>query len=195
MTQAQPKDTAAGTKQKKKGSLYRKLHEMPQIAGIILMVVILVASVYIGNWRTLHNLVRDADATFDISELVEERAATAANLLSVASRYDGVSETSVSALTQSRQKLLDANGAYNISRADMSVQDGMLVLENEIKKQSLSGEDAEMVQRVMDTFYGVGSAMRQEARDYNRMIQHAQEVQETLPFGKLLPQPKEYQGI
>lgn len=195
MTKAQPMDAVQNTGKKPKGGIYRKLHEMPQVLGIVLMVVILVAALYVGNWRTLENLVSDADKTLELSELVEERAAAVSNLLSIASRYPGVSESSVDALTQSRQKLLDAEGAYDISKADMSVQDGMLVLQNEIKKQSPSDEDATMVQRAMDTFYGVGNRMRQEARNYNRLIEHAQQVQSQLPFGMLLPEPQGYQGI
>lgn len=195
MTNAQPANAAQSTAKKQKGGLYRKLHEMPQLLGILLMVVILVAALYVGNWRTLNNLVTDADKTLDLSELVDERAAAASNLLTIAARYPGVSESSVDALTQSRQKLLDAEGAYEISKADMSVQDGMLVLENQIKQQSPSDEDVTMMQRAMDSFYGIGNRMRQEARDYNRLIQHAQEVRLQMPFGALLPEPQEYQGI
>lgn len=195
MAKAQTVDVAQGTAKKSKGTVYRKLHEMPQLVGILLMVVILAAAVYVGNWRTLDNLVSSADKTIDLSELVVERAASASNLLSIASRYPGVAQSSVDALTQSRDKLLAAESPYDISKADMSVQDGMLVLQSEIKKQSPSDEDATMVQRVMDTFYGVGNRMRQEARDYNRLIEHAQQVYAQMPFKVLLPEPQTYQGI
>ena len=186
---------AAKPRKAGKGELYRKLHEMPQIVGIGLMVLVLVFSVLVGNWRTLSNLQGEAEKTLDIADLVKERAGSASNLLAIASRYDGVSTESVKSLETARENLLKAKGGNRISMADLSLQDAVLVLESQLRKQGLSAEDEGNLQRALDSFYEKGNMIRQQARDYNRLIQHAKNIWSGMPFRFMLPQPQEYAGV
>lgn len=184
-------------KAKKRGPsvFYQKLHEMPQLAGIALMVIILVLSVLVGNWRTLFNLEREAEKSLDIGEFVEERIAQASNLLTIAGRYSDISAQNVQALQNAQQGLREAKGATQISEADASLQDSFLVVQSALNRQPLSDMDKDLLQGVVDNFYGAGNRMRQRGKEYNLLIDHAKRVWRMLPFRFLLGEPQGYLGI
>lgn len=193
MSNTQSKD--ARTPKVSKNQWYNKLHHMPQITGIIIMIFILIASIYVGNWRTLSHQVAQAENLLNIEEAVQMRAGEASNMLALAGR-NNIPQAAVDALTKARDALTKAQGGHNISVADIALQEAMAEVESALRSDTgLSEEDRTNVQRVRDNFDSAGNMMRQRAREYNLEIERARTTYRSLPFRFALPEPQSYEGV
>ena len=168
-----------------------RLHRLPVAAGAAIMALLLVLSLFVGNFRALQNATPKAFLRQgDVQSIVEDRADAAQNVLTVARRA-GLSEEAIALVQQALGDLEQAKTARDISRADQALTAAV----SELTTASLGGEDARSMQRAADTFAEQGSFLRQEARAYNEKAKKAERLYERLPTRALLPAPDMYEGI
>lgn len=178
-----PKQKGAGLKD--------KLYNLPQVAGVAIMAVLLIASLFIGNFRALQNATpKDFMRWGDVDSIVEERIDAAENILTVAGRA-GLNANAIHAAEGAVAAMKEADSAQEISRAD---QDLMAAI-SELTTAELSGEEARNMLSAADAFAEYGSFLRQEARAYNEKAQKAEALYEKLPTKFVLPEPDVYEGI
>ena len=167
---------------------------LPQTAGIVIMVVLLVASLFVGNMRALQ---KAEPASFmkqgEVASIVDNRAGAAMNAETVAKRaaldatYFTAVETAVSAFK-------DAKSARDLSRADQELTTAVSEMTAEAKQQ-LSEEDQRLLSVAADNFTEQGNFLRQEARDFNTKAEKAQKVYDKLLTKFVLSQPDYYEGL
>ena len=175
--------------EKQNGSLKEKLHRLPQAAGIAIMIVLLVLSLFVGNFRVLQSATPKAFLRQgDVKSIVEDRIDAAMNVASVADRL-GLDE--VQTVYNAAEALEEAKTAREISRADQELAAAV----SRFTTVSLEGEDARSMMRAADDFAEMGSFLRQEARAYNEKAQKAEKLYEKLPTKFMLSQPDMYEGI
>ena len=168
-----------------------RLHRLPVAAGAAIMALLLVLSLFVGNFRALQNATPKAFLRQgDVQSIVEDRADAAQNVLTVARRA-GLSEEAIALVQQALGDFEQAKTARDISRADQALTAAV----SELTTASLGGEDARSMQRAADTFAKQGSFLRQEARAYNEKAKKAERLYERLPTRALLPAPDMYEGI
>lgn len=173
----------------KKNGMKEKLHDLPRAAGMAVMAVLLIASLFIGNFRALQNVTPKAFLRQgDVRSIVEDRIDAANNVLSVAARL-GLGD--VQAAHNAINALEGAKTAREISRADQALAAAISMLTT----AELSGEDARSMMRAADDFAEQGSFLRQEARTYNEKAQKAEKLYDGLPTKFLLPEPDVYEGV
>ena len=175
----------------KKVTPRERLHRLPVAAGAAIMALLLVLSLFVGNFRALQNATPKAFIRRgDVQSIVEDRADAAQNVLTVARRA-GLSADAIALVQQALGDLEQAKTARDISRADQALTAAV----SELTTASLGGEDARSMQRAADTFAEQGSFLRQEARAYNEKAKKAERLYERLPTRALLPAPDMYEGI
>ncbi|MGN0773066.1 MAG: hypothetical protein ACI4MP_04670 [Candidatus Ventricola sp.] len=189
-----PKRTGAQAPdpQKKKDSgLKTRLQELPQAAGIAILALLLVISLFAGNFRALQSATPKAFLRQgDVKSIVEDRIDAAQNVLTVAGRV-GLDGEAIRAAESAVGALEKAKTAREISRADQALTAAV----SELTTAPLSGEDERSMLRAADDFAEQGSFLRQEARDYNKQAQKAEALYEKLPTKFVLPEPDVYEGI
>ena len=175
--------------QKENGGMKQKLHDLPQAAGIAIMAVLLIASLFIGNFRALQSATPKAFLRQgDVKSIVEDRIDAAMNVASVADRL-GLGE--VQTIYNAAEALEEAKTAREISRADQDLTAAV----SRFVTAPLQGEDARSMQRAADDFTEMGSFLRQEARAYNEKAEKAEKLYDSLPTKFVLPEPDVYEGI
>ena len=185
---------AQSENQEQKKSVGAKLHDIPQAAGIAIMAVLLVVSLFAGNFRALSAATpKDFLRQGDVRSIVEDRLDAAGNALTVAQRakldalyYDSVNDA-VSAMEA-------AKTAREISRADQKLTAAVSEMVAEASGK-LDSENRTMLQTAADDFAEQGSFLRQEARSFNQKAEKAEKLYEKLPTKFVLPQPDVYEGI
>lgn len=197
-TQSAPKQTQQqmpkNTSPKKKQEQPKGLAALSQQAGIAAMVVLLVLSLFIGNFRALQNATPKAFLRQgDVKSIVEDRLSAANNIVTVSQR-GSVKETTLSDVADAIDAMRAAKTAREISRADQQLTLAVSELIDEASA-SLTGENASMLTRASDNFSEQGSFLRQEGRTYNVQAQKAEKLYESLPTKALLAQPDQYEGI
>ena len=171
------------------GGLKAKLQNLPVAAGVGIMMVLLVASLFAGNFRALQNATPKAFLRQgDVKSIVEDRIDAAMNVATVADRL-GLGD--VQTIYNAANALEDAKSAREISRADQKLTAAVSMFTS----ASLAGEDARSMQRAADDFAEQGSFLRQEARAYNEKAEKAEKLYEKLPTKFILPEPDVYEGI
>lgn len=187
-TNGQKQKARPDASSKKKG-MKEKLHDLPRAAGMAIMAVLLIVSLFIGNFRALQNATPKAFLRQgDVRSIVEDRIDAANNVLSVAGR---LSLGDVQAAQNAINALEGAKTAREISRADQALAAAISMLTT----AELSGEDARSMLRAADDFAEQGSFLRQEARDYNEKAQKAEKLYNGLPTKFILPEPDVYEGL
>lgn len=185
--QGAPKKQAAPQREEK--GLTQKLHDLPQAAGIALMALLLIASLFVGNFRALQNAApKEFLRQGDVKSIVEDRIDAAMNVASVADRL-GLGE--VQTVYNAAKALEEAKTAREISRADQE----LMAAVSRFTAAPLEGEDARSMMRAADDFAEMGSFLRQEARAYNEKAQKAEKLYDSLPTKFVLPEPDVYEGI
>ena len=197
-TQSAPKQTQQQTPKnaspRKKQEQPKGLAALSQQAGIAAMVVLLVLSLFVGNFRALQNATPKAFLRQgDVKSIVEDRLSAANNIVTVSQR-GSVKETTLSDVADAIDAMQAAKTARDISRADQQLTAAVSQLIDEASP-SLSGENTTMLTRAADTFSEQGSFLRQEARAYNQKAEKAEKLYEKLPTKFLLSQPDMYEGI
>ena len=177
--------------QEKKPGVKEKLHNLPQAAGIAAMIVLLIASLFVGNFRALQNATPKAFyKQGDVQSIIEDRIAQAGNVVTVATRA-GLSVDLILDVSNAMEGLEEAKNARDISRADQRLTAAV----SELTTAQLTGEDAQNMQRAADNFAEQGSFLWQEARTYNKQAEKAEKLYEGLPTKFLLAEPDVYEGI
>jgi len=170
------------------------LANIPRAAGIAIMIVLLIASLFAGNFRALQRATpRDFLRQGDVRSIVEDRLDAAGNAMTVARRagLDGEVYERVDNLIHAME---DAETAREISRAD---QDLTAAITEVIiaAGERLDSENRTMLQSAADDFAEQGSFLRQEARRFNEQAEKAEALYEKLPTKFLLSEPDVYEGL
>lgn len=171
------------------GGLKAKLQNLQVAAGVAIMMVLLIASLFAGNFRALQNATPKAFLRQgDVKSIVEDRIDAAMNVATVADRL-GLGD--VQTIYNAADALEGAKTAREISRADQKLTAAVSMFTS----ASLAGEDARNMQRAADDFTEQGSFLRQEARAYNEKAEKAEKLYEKLPTKFILTEPDVYEGI
>ena len=172
-----------------KDGLKEKLHSLPQAAGIAIMILLLVISLFVGNFRALQGTTPKAFLRQgDVKSIVEDRIDAAMNVASVAERA-GLGD--VQQVRNAAEALEEAKTARQISRADQELTAAV----SRLTTAPLEGEQARNMLRAADDFAELGSFLRQEARAYNEEAEKAEKLYDRLPTKFVLPEPDVYEGV
>ena len=170
-------------------SLKERLHHLSVPAGAAIMLVLLVVSLFAGNFRALEKATpKDFIRQGDVKSIIEDRIDAANNVAMVASRVGLEGTQDVSNAVHALEK---AKSAREISRADQQLTAAV----SRLTTAQLTGEDARSMMRAADDFAEMGSFLRQEARSYNQKAEKAEKLYEKLPTKFFLPQPDMYEGV
>ena len=184
---------ASAKRQEKRGAMQR-LHDLPQAAGVITLVLMLVAALFVGNARAFFRVSPGAFLKQgDVASIIEDRLDAAGNALTVASRSD-ISQTMLDNVREAMDAMEQAHTAREISRSDQRLTSAVSEMVAEASKE-LEGENLTMITRAADDFAEQGSFLRQEARTYNEQALEAEALYEKLPTAFILPEPDVYEGI
>lgn len=169
-----------------------KLQRLPRAAGVALMVLLLVLSLFVGNFRALQNATPKAFIRQgDVKSIVEDRVAQAGNIAAVAERAN-LNTAYISELRAASEELAAAKTAREISRADQRLSAAAAELTT---AAGLGEEEAKNMTRAADNFAEQGSFLRQEARTFNKQAEKAEALYEMLPTKFLLSAPDVYEGV
>ena len=170
------------------------LQNISQPAGIAIMIVLLIASLFMGNFRALQRATPKAFLRQgDVKSIIEDRLDAAGNAKMVAMRAQ-LDALLTEPVEDAMKELKAAKTAREISRAD---QDLTAAVSNMIAeaKGKLDSENRTMLQSAADDFTEMGSFLRQEARSFNEQAEKAEALYEKLPTKFLFAEPDVYEGI
>lgn len=186
---AAPKQRRTGGQSAPKDGLKKRLHDLPQAAGVAIMLTMLIAALFIGNFRALQSATpADFIRQGDVRSIVQERIEAAGNAATIAER---AGLTGVQDVRDAAKALEKAKTAREISRANQALQEAVSALTT----APLTGEDARSMLYAADDFAETGSFLRQEARAYNEKAEKAVRLYEKLPTKFVLPEPDVYEGL
>jgi len=189
-----PRRAAAGSPKVQKENKGNALHNMPQAAGIAIMVVLLVVSLFVGNFRALAGATpRDFIRQGDVKSIIEDRLDAATNAKTVAMRAQ-LDELLIDPVENAMVAMKEAKTAREISRADQKLTAAVSAMIAEASGK-LDSENRTMLQVAADDFAEQGSFLRQEARSYNEQAEKAEALYEKLPTKFVLTEPDVYEGI
>lgn len=196
--QQAPKNTsyrASGSDLKKqKDDKGNALQNIPYAAGIAIMAVLLVLSLFVGNFRALQRATpKDFMRWGDVDSIIEDRLDAAGNAKMVAMRA-ALDEILVDPVEDAIYAMEQAKTAREISRADQKLTAAVSAM-TAAAMEKLDGENRTMLQSAADDFAEQGSFLRQEARSFNAEAEKAEALYEKLPTKFLLAQPDVYEGI
>lgn len=178
-------------KTKKSVSFKEKLYNLPQAAGIAIMIVLLIASLFAGNFRALQKATpKDFVRWGDVDSIIEDRIDAARNVLTVAGRAN-LDANAIHAAEEAIAQLAEAKDARGVSRADQELTAAV----SRLTAALLAGEEARNMLSAADDFAEQGSFLRQEARAYNEKAEKAEALYEKLPTKFVLLEPDVYEGI
>ena len=170
------------------------LANIPQAAGIAIMALLLIASLFVGNFRALQRATpRDFLRQGDVKSIVEDRLDAAGNAKVVAMRAQ-LDQLLLDPVDNAMDALEEAKTARDISRADQALTAAVSNMVAEAKGK-LDSEDRTMLQSAADDFAEMGSFLRQEARSFNEQAEKAEALYEKLPTKFLLAEPDVYEGL
>ena len=181
----------ASKMREKRSGIKEKLHALPMAAGVAAMALLLVLSLFVGNFRALQRATPNAFYwQGDVEYIVEQRIAQAGNAVTVAKRA-GLNDQLILDVMNAINGMEAARTAREISRADQQLTAAV----SELTTAPLSGEEAKNMLRAADNFAEQGSFLKQEAREFNRRAEKAEKLYASLPTKFLLTQPDVYEGI
>lgn len=195
-TQQAPQQQAPQNQARKseRPPLMGALQGISRTAGIAILAVLLVVSLFVGNFRALAGATpKDFLRQGDVQSIIEDRLAAANNALTVAERAQ-LDETYYEGVKSAIAAMEEADTAREISRADQALTAAVSQMVVEATDQ-LDSENRTMLQRAADNFAEQGSFLRQEARSYNEKALKAEELYEKLPTRFVLAQPDVYEGL
>lgn len=189
-----PQRASANTPKRGEEKKGRPLAGLSQAAGAAIMVVLLVASLFVGNFRALQRATPKAFLRQgDVASIIEDRLDAAGNAQMVAMRAQ-LDALLTDPVTEAITALEQAKTARDISRADQKLTAAVSEMVAEAKDR-LDSENRTMLQSAADDFAEQGSFLRQEARSFNQQAERAEALYEKLPTKFLLAQPDVYEGI
>ena len=189
-----PQRASANTPKRGEEKKGRPLAGLSQAAGAAIMAVLLVASLFVGNFRALQRATPKAFLRQgDVASIIEDRLDAAGNAQMVAMRAQ-LDALLTDPVTEAITALEQAKTARDISRADQKLTAAVSEMVAEAKDR-LDSENRTMLQSAADDFAEQGSFLRQEARSFNQQAEKAEALYEKLPTKFLLAQPDVYEGI
>ena len=192
MKQPPQQKAERATAQEKKPDMREKLHRLPMAAGVAALAVLLVLSLFVGNFRALQNAAPKAFLRQgDVQSIIADRVAQAGNAVTVATRA-GLDAQLILDVEQAVEWMEEAKTAREISRADQKLTSAVAELTT---AQIADEETAKSMQRAADNFAEQGSFLRQEARAYNEQAKKAEKLYDGLPMKFLFAEPDVYEGI
>ena len=195
-TQQAPQQQAPQNQARKseRPPLMGALQGLSRTAGIAILAVLLVVSLFVGNFRALAGATpKDFLRQGDVQSIIEDRLAAANNALTVAERAQ-LDETYYEGVKSAIAAMEEADTAREIGRADQALTAAVSQMVVEATDQ-LDSENRTMLQRAADNFAEQGSFLRQEARSNNEKALKAEELYEKLPTRFVLAQPDVYEGL
>lgn len=170
------------------------LQNIPQAAGIAIMVVLLIASLFVGNFRALQRATPKAFLRQgDVKSILSDRLDAAGNAKMVAMRAQ-LDALLTDPVEEAMADLEAAKTAREISRADQKLTAAVSNMVAEAKGK-LDSENRIMLQSAADDFTEMGSFLRQEARHFNEQAEKADALYEKLPTKFLFAEPDVYEGV
>ena len=189
-----PQRASANTPKRGEEKKGRPLEGLSQAAGAAIMVVLLIASLFAGNFRALQRATPKAFIRQgDVASIIEDRLDAAGNARMVAMRAQ-LDALLTDPVTEAIEALEQAKTAREISRADQKLTAAVSEMVTEAGAK-LDSENRTMLQSAADDFAEQGSFLRQEARSFNQRAKKAEALYEKLPTKFLLAQPDVYEGI
>lgn len=189
-----PQRASANTPKRGEEKKGRPLEGLSQAAGAAIMVVLLIASLFAGNFRALQRATPKAFIRQgDVASIIEDRLDAAGNARMVAMRAQ-LDALLTDPVTEAIEALEQAKTAREISRADQKLTAAVSEMVAEAGAK-LDSENRTMLQSAADDFAEQGSFLRQEARSFNQRAKKAEALYEKLPTKFLLAQPDVYEGI
>ncbi|MBQ9010479.1 MAG: hypothetical protein IJ088_14300 [Clostridia bacterium] len=189
----QEKQSGAGNG-RKAGNTDKVKKTLPVAPGVVIMVLLLVVSLFVGNMRALQNVTPASFLkTGNVSSIVEDRASAAQNAETVARRAS-LDESLYQAVDSAVKEFRSAKTARDLSRADQDLTAAVSEMTAEAK-QGLDTENQRVLTRAIDSFTEQGSFLRQEGRAFNEKANKAIALYEKLPTAFLLPRPDRYEGL
>lgn len=171
-----------------------RLHDIPQAAGIAIMAVLLIVSLFVGNARALMGATpKDFLAQGDVKSIVEDRLHAAGNAKTVAMRAQ-IDALLIEPVDNAINAMESAKSAREISRADQTLTAAVSEM-TAAAMDKLDAENRAMLQSAADDFAEQGSFLRQEAKAFNKDAQKAEQLYEKLPTKFVLAEPDVYEGI
>lgn len=170
------------------------LANLPQAAGVAVMALLLIASLFVGNFRALQRATpKDFLRQGDVKSIVGDRLDAAGNAKMVAMRAQ-LDQLLLDPVDNAMDALEEAKTAREISRADQALTAAVSEMIAEAKGK-LDSENRTMLQSAADDFAEMGSFLRQEARSFNEKAEKAEKLYDRLPAKFLLAEPDMYEGI
>jgi len=127
------------------------LANIPQAAGIAIMIVLLIASLFVGNFRALQRATsKDFLRQGDVKSIVEDRLDAAGNAKMVAMRAQ-LDALLVDPVEEAIRAMEDAKTARDISQADQELTAAVSEMVAEAKGK-LDSEGRTMLQSAADDF-------------------------------------------
>ncbi|MBQ7487162.1 MAG: hypothetical protein IJT77_06695 [Clostridia bacterium] len=167
---------------------------LPQAVGIGIMVVLLVASLFVGNMRALQKVTPPSFMKQgDVASIVEDRVNAAVNAETVSKRAS-VDSSLYTAVDSAVSAFKSAKNARDLSRADQNLTTAVSEM-TAAANRVLSTEDQRVLSKARDNFDEQGNFLRQEARSFNTKAEKARDLYEKLPTSFILPQPDYYEGL
>lgn len=189
-----PRRASANTPKRGEEKKGRPLAGLSQAAGAAIMIVLLIASLFVGNFRALQRATPKAFIRQgDVASIIEDRLDAAGNARMVAMRAQ-LDALLTDPVTEAIEALEQAKTAREISRADQKLTAAVSEMVAEAGAK-LDSENRTMLQSAADDFAEQGSFLRQEARSFNQQAKKAEALYEKLPTKFLLAEPDVYEGI
>lgn len=189
-----PQRASANTPKRGEEKKGRPLEGLSQAAGAAIMVALLIASLFAGNFRALQRATPKAFIRQgDVASIIEDRLDAAGNARMVAMRAQ-LDALLTDPVTEAIEALEQAKTAREISRADQKLTAAVSEMVAEAGAK-LDSENRTMLQSAADDFAEQGSFLRQEARSFNQQAKKAGALYEKLPTKFLLAEPDVYEGI
>ena len=189
-----PQRASANTPKRGEEKKGRPLEGLSQAAGAAIMVVLLIASLFAGNFRALQRATPKAFIRQGVvASILEDRLDAAGNARMVAMRAQ-LDALLTDPVTEAIEALEQAKTAREISRADQKLTAAVSEMVAEAGAK-LDSENRTMLQSAADDFAEQGSFLRQEARSFNQQAKKAEALYEKLPTKFLLAEPDVYEGI
>lgn len=193
-TMEAPKRSQNTTAGAGKGAKQQVKKTLPQAAGIGILALLLVISLFVGNMRALQKATPGSFLKQgDVSSIVEDRASAAKNAETVAKRSN-VDQTVFDAVEDAVKAFTAAKNARDLSRADQKLTAAVSEMTADAKQQ-LSAEDQRVLSVASDNFTEQGNFLRQEARTFNAKAEKALALYEKLPTKFILSKPDVFEGL
>ena len=189
-----PYKAASANESKKKETGGSMLHRLPRWAGIAIMAALLVAALFVGNFRALQRATPEAFVSRrEVKAIMQDRLAAANNAMTVARRA-GLEEAMFDSVNNAVSDMEAAEYAWEVGMANQALTTAVSEAVA-AAADKLDEENRAMLQSAADDFAEQGSFLRQEARAFNEEAEAAMAVYDKLPTRFLLEEPDYYLGL